>query len=260
MKRSTWLLFVASLAIPLISRADGDVIVKDGGSIRIQPGASLIVGPNQIVDIQSGGTGFVAESGEVDGNVTVRAGGTLILCGTITGNLLNLGTLRNCLPKPDALIGPKEVRLKGNDTYSPTGAGQGLSINLKGRKSAKFVLGGQNDGAVPAGLRFRSHSVGESRKIAVNQITGTRVNVSAQVSRGGYLLSDIAPGQTVLFQISVRVSAPSARTKTLRIFSDVIAESDGSVRDRAGATISQPASVPRPGSGPVPHNPPRSIF
>jgi hypothetical protein len=242
MSRISAMVFSALVTLPLFARAEGDVIVKSGGSLTVKPGASLIVGANNAVDIQSDGKGTIDKNGTIDGNVIVRSGGFLLLCGEITGNLLNSGKVGNCSLRTDALIGTRRTRLSGNDRYSRTGAGQSLAISLAGRGRERFFIAGQNDAYVTDGLRFRMKSADDRLGLRVERISGGRANVTAAFVRGGYLQPMVSPGESVLFQVQVRASSSSLQEKVHRLAADVIAESDTAVSDRVGSQIKQQPS------------------
>ena len=250
MTRISKALVWTGLLLPLFARADGDLIIKNGGSFTVKPGASIIVGPNQIVDIQAGATGRLEKDGIVDGNVTVRSGGFLLLCGEITGDLLTLGKVGNCDFRTDALIGKKRGRLSGNNRYSRTGAGRPLTAALDGRGVLNFYIAGQNDAFVDDGLKFRANLPKGDLNLSVNRITGGRSNVTAQFVRGAYVDPAVPPGKTLLFQVSARAGTRSAQEKIYRVSTDVTSTSDGNVSDRVTAEITQPATSPsRPQPG-----------
>lgn len=244
MTRISKALVWTGLLLPLFAQADGDLIIKNAGSFTVKPGASIIVGPNQIVDIQAGGIGRIEKDGTVDGNVTVRSGALLVLCGEITGDLLALGQIGDCRLRTDALIGKKRGRLSGNNRYSRTGAGRPFASALDGRGVLNFYIAGQNDAFVDDGLKFRAKLPKGDLNLSVNRITGGRSNVTAQFVRSAYVDPEVPPGKTLLFQVAARAGTRSAQERIYRFTADVTSIGDGNVSDRVTAEITQPATSP----------------
>lgn len=231
------------LLLPLLAKADGDLIVKSGGSVTVKSGASIIVGPNRIMDVQSGGRATIEKNGTMDGNVTVRSGGLLILCGEITGDLLSMGRIGNCDFRTDAMIGKKRKRLGGDNRYSKTGAGSPLSLSL-GAGKVNFFIAGQNDAFVEDGLRFRAGITNGGPRLSINRITGGRSNVTAQFARSAYVDPQVAPGETILFLVSAKAGKRSSQEKIFRFTADVFSTGDGGVSDRVAAEIEPLESEP----------------
>lgn len=107
--------------------------------------------------------------------------------------------------QPDALIGQKPGRQKGNNIYNANAAGQRIVVKLKGKKKSKHVFSIQNDGIFPDTIGVRSNKPNKSVvKLKVFQLTGGRKNVTGALIRGRLSLSDIEPGSTVLFRSTLK--------------------------------------------------------
>ena len=107
--------------------------------------------------------------------------------------------------QPDALIGQKPRRQKGNNIYNANAAGQRIVVKLKGKKKSKHVFSIQNDGIFPDTIGVRSNKPNKSVvKLKVFQLTGGRKNVTGALIRGRLSLSDIEPGSTVLFRSTLK--------------------------------------------------------
>lgn len=107
--------------------------------------------------------------------------------------------------QPDALIGQKPGRQKGNNIYNANAAGQRIVVKLKGKKKSKHVFSIQNDGILPDTINVRSNKPDKRVvKLKVFQLTGGRKNVTGALLRGRLSLSDIEPGSTVLFRSTLK--------------------------------------------------------
>lgn len=71
------------------------IVVNDAGAIIVNSTVTLPQGGK--LEVQSGGSATVTSNGTVDGDVTIDELGEFSFCGTITGELINFGTVTaNC--------------------------------------------------------------------------------------------------------------------------------------------------------------------
>lgn len=101
--------------------------------------------------------------------------------------------------QPDAQIGVKPTKLKGDGIYNQTGAGQKAGLLVSGPKKAKAYLKMENDGDTKEDLVLSGPS--GNRFIRLSYLDGAGINVTAQVIAGSLSMDNLAAGQSSLIQI-----------------------------------------------------------
>ncbi len=132
---------------------------------------------------------------------------------------ISMDTIANYFP--DLWTGPKRSRMKGNDSYSLSGAGQTFSITR--RRQAVCYMRAQNDGNTPERLRIQGSRDNRNFRFNCYRLTGGRANVSGSVARGTFLTRLLEPAEVTDFQIKVSPKFRKGLTKRtvmrIRVFS-----------------------------------------
>ena len=118
--------------------------------------------------------------------------------------------------RPDMWTGPSRSRMKGNNRYSLTGAGQTTFIK-KQRRATGFIRV-QNDGDTAEQLRVRALKTNRYFRFKYFRLTGGKANVTGAVSRGTYRTTVLNPGGYTDFRINVspRYSRGMTRRQVMR--------------------------------------------
>jgi len=103
----------------------------------------------------------------------------------------------------------------GNGIYNTTGAGQAVTARTKRTRTATFLITVQNDGTQPTSFRIKG--AGGKTGFGVQYFKGAAGTqpITFAVTRGTYLLSNVAPGQSRVFRLAVTVK-PGATIGALR--------------------------------------------
>ena len=120
--------------------------------------------------------------------------------------------------RSDSLTGLRRSRLKGNNRYNGSGAGQIVRVRPRSSGAGKYFISGQNDGNFTDSLKFRI-TKGSRRSVdtTILRLTGGRKNVTGRMERGGYVHPNVSPGGRVDFQ--VRTRGTRSRTFKVRTYS-----------------------------------------
>lgn len=114
--------------------------------------------------------------------------------------------------RPDAMIGKKFSRQRGNDYYNHTGGKQEVSQATSGRQSMTYYFTVQNDGELPDTISISAR--GKSGRFIERyyQMTGGTENVTAQISRSGYPFS-IDSREEVHLKLKLTPTRRTARSR-----------------------------------------------
>ena len=128
----------------------------------------------------------------------------------------------------DLMIGEgrNSIDWAGETTFSRRGKGQGIMVDLRGRRLTNFHFGSDNDTLYPYQLRVTSQ-VKRTRKIRtrirhLNSNSGGSSkgskNVTGAMRRGGYS-TEVSPGETAIFKVGLRYRMDDRQPKTVMRFS-----------------------------------------
>lgn len=114
--------------------------------------------------------------------------------------------LRYPTPKLDMQIGSRRSisRMKGDDIYNSTGAGQKLHIPLPIGRNRLFYFTTENDGLGLDDFTVQRTNVGHFARLKFLRLTGGRKNVTAAIRRGREVAPDVRPNEAILFQCQVK--------------------------------------------------------
>lgn len=141
--------------------------------------------------------------------------------------------------RPDMKIGNKKraAKMRGNDVYNQTGAGQTAKLKSKGkRKTGKLFLEVENDGDIADNIRLIEQGSGSAFKVKLFQLTGGRKNITAQVKGYGIIAGDLLPGRRI--QIEARISArKKSKSKRAKVKFTGMSSSSPGAADTARAKL-----------------------
>lgn len=118
----------------------------------------------------------------------------------------------------DNLIGRKRAltKMKGNNVYNASGAGQKIVARAKGPKG-KFFFSVQNDGNVSASSTIRRKGKVKGVKAKFFRLSGGRQNVTAKILTSGYKASNMAPGASVVFKAKTKFTGTEKQDGMVRL-------------------------------------------
>ncbi|MAS94005.1 MAG: hypothetical protein CMO55_12490 [Verrucomicrobiales bacterium] len=167
--------------------------------------------------IAEGKFGFVPEGGLPVVDQAVTSGNTPAEdargSARIFGSAADLGAVE-LKHQPDNKIGLKgnPATHKRDNLYNASGAGQKVKVKLNGKRFSKYWNSVQNDGDADSVL-LRQTKVKKGYKLKSFRLTGGRANVTGALKRRGYVIPNIAPGNTVVFQHKVKKTTPGRSPK-----------------------------------------------
>lgn len=95
--------------------------------------------------------------------------------------------------QPDQWIGRKRGNQRGDNVYNRSGVGQQVRIISERGRRAKFFFTSQNDGAVSDTLELRASNRNRYFRTKILQLTPSRKNVTAAITRTGFTTPVLAP-------------------------------------------------------------------
>ena len=115
--------------------------------------------------------------------------------------------------QPDLRIGTKKsfTKMKGNNRYNGSGAGQGIKITLKGTAFKRFYFAVENDGTSLDDIKLREKGAGSILKTKYFRLTGGRTNITAQVRTQSEVISNLRPGRNVRIEGQAKYKKLSKR-------------------------------------------------
>jgi hypothetical protein len=117
-------------------------------------------------------------------------------------------TFTTDLYQPDTRIGRGALPGShiGNNVFNTTGAGQTVALTLQGKKPGSLYFSVENDGDVVDEHRFRAPRASKKLgKISYLRLNGDSPgNVTAAAIAAGYQTGKLAPGEMVLYRLSVK--------------------------------------------------------
>lgn len=104
--------------------------------------------------------------------------------------------------QPDLRIGEKGslTKMKGNDQYNATGAGQQLKLELVSTSRKKYFFALENDGNIADNVRVKEKGAGSRVRTNYFRLTGGRANVTAKVKKAGSVEEEVNPGAFVRYE------------------------------------------------------------
>jgi hypothetical protein len=140
--------------------------------------------------------------------------------------------------RPDALIRKMGVSTYlGNNVYNATGINQSVTARTKRTRVATFIIRVQNDGTTTDS--FKVKGPGSQTGFIVSYLAGAAgtTNITTAVGNGAYTLANLAPGQSRIFRLVVKVKA-GVRIGALRSWLMVAwSAHDGTRRDAIKAIV-----------------------
>lgn len=117
--------------------------------------------------------------------------------------------------QPDLRIGEKAslTKMGGDDLYNATGAGQQMRLPLVATSRKKYFFALENDGNVADNIQVKESGAGSRVRTNYFQITGGRVNVTAQVKKLGKIEESLNPGATTLFEGRIKYLSNEKRPR-----------------------------------------------
>jgi len=104
--------------------------------------------------------------------------------------------------QPDLRIGEKGnlTKMKGNNNYNATGAGQQLRLALASTSRSKYFFALENDGNIADNVRVKEKGAGSRVRTNYFRLTGGRTNVTAKVKKLGSVEGSVNPGAFVRYE------------------------------------------------------------
>ncbi|MAS94007.1 MAG: hypothetical protein CMO55_12500 [Verrucomicrobiales bacterium] len=218
---------------------DGNVYIADTTQYRVR---RIVKGPDRLRTIT--GTGIEGFSGDGGSAVAAKISHVAGLAIDSYGNLFLTDTLNHRIRRieeaapatsfqPDATVGKKRNGQKGNNVYTPTGAGQLQRIKSVGSPKAKFFFNIESDtnGLFADGMTVRVS--GANRKFKPKYVQIGKGNVTAAMKRG-YALE---VGATEQVQFRAKVKAKLDRPRTRRTFRVACSSKEAGTTDMVKAKL-----------------------
>jgi len=117
--------------------------------------------------------------------------------------------------QPDLRIGAKRSlsKMKGDNRINNSGGGQQVKIELRGKRLEKFYFALENDGSVADDILLKESGAGRYMKTKFFRLDGGKRNITGEIARSGYVQSNLAPGETVLYQGGVKYKGTDKRPR-----------------------------------------------
>lgn len=115
--------------------------------------------------------------------------------------------------QPDMRIGEKGnlTKMKGNNTYNTTGAGQQLRLKLVSTSRKKYFFALENDGNIADNVRIKEKGAGNRVRTNYFRLTGGRANVTAKVRKAGSIAEEVNPGAFVRYEGRIKYLSTDKR-------------------------------------------------
>jgi hypothetical protein len=122
--------------------------------------------------------------------------------------------------QPDLRIGEKGslTKMKGNNKYNATGAGQQLKLDLVSISRRKYFFALENDGNIADNIRVKEKGAGSRVRTNYFRLTGGRANVTAKVKKAGSVEEAINPDAFVRYEGRIKyLSADNRPGRKIRL-------------------------------------------
>jgi len=115
--------------------------------------------------------------------------------------------------QPDLRIGEKGslTKMKGNNKYNVTGAGQQLKLELVSTSRKKYFFALENDGNIADNVRVKEKGAGSRMRTNYFRLTGGRANVTAKVKKAGSVEEAVNPGAFVRYEGRIKYLSTDKR-------------------------------------------------
>lgn len=122
--------------------------------------------------------------------------------------------------QPDLRIGEKGslTKMKGDNNYNATGAGQQLRLDLVSTSRKKYFFALENDGNIADNIRVKEKGAGSRVRTNYFRLTGGRANVTAKVKKAGSVAEEVNPGAFVRYEGRIKyLSADNRPGRKIRL-------------------------------------------
>ncbi len=131
----------------------------------------------------------------------------------VTGFLTLTPQVDDWHARPDATVGTKPKKMKGDDVYNTNGANQKVGIRSKGRRPCKFYYTAHTDSGIADSVLLKASSKGRQLKPSYYRTDqGGRKNITSSIKRG-YTLLALHPSAEVKIQVSVKQKSSGGKSK-----------------------------------------------
>lgn len=141
--------------------------------------------------------------------------------------------------RPDLRIGRQSnpVTHRINGSYSASGAGQTLNVNLTKLRTAKVFLSLENDGDIADNLKLSATRTNRTLRLSAYRLTGGKLNITGQLAVGR-TFANAAPRAVSLVQLDLR--ARSSKRRANQTLSYTLRSSIPGLLDVAKTKVTQP--------------------
>lgn len=138
--------------------------------------------------------------------------------------------------RPDATVGAKPKKMKGDNVYNSNGANQNVKIRSKGRRPFQFYYTTHTDSGIADTVSLRANSKNKKLKPSYYRTDqGSRKNITSSLKRG-FALPNLNPTSEVKIQVVVKQKS-STRSRKGRCDLVATSASNATKTDRVMAKL-----------------------
>lgn len=116
--------------------------------------------------------------------------------------------------QPDLRIGSarKPAKMRGNNLYRRSGAGQAVKKSVSGRGKERFYFATENDGNTTDGVRLSEVGARGAFDTRYFAVSGGRRNVTAAIRKKRVVDSDLRPSEITVYMAEVGIRKPTKKS------------------------------------------------